>query len=51
MCGRTAARRLADRGRVTVPLAALVIFACARVHELDLAHDDTHFDDLAKLEA
>ncbi len=41
--------RLADRGRaagVTVPLADLVIYACAKVHELDLAHDDTHFTQL-----
>jgi predicted nucleic acid-binding protein len=46
--------RLADRGRtsgVTVPLADLLIFACARTHGLDIAHDDAHFDDLAKLEA
>jgi predicted nucleic acid-binding protein len=45
--------RLADRGRaagVTVPLADLVIFACAQVHGLDLAHDDGHFDDLAGLD-
>ena len=44
--------RLADRGRasgVTVPLADLLIFACAQVHGLDLAHDDAHFDDLAGL--
>lgn len=44
----------ADRGRasgVTVPLADLLIFACARIHGLDVAHDDTHFDELAKLEA
>jgi predicted nucleic acid-binding protein len=46
--------RLADRGRasgVTVPLADLLIFACAKMHGLDVAHDDAHFDDLAKLEA
>lgn len=46
--------RLADRGRasgVTVPLADLLIFACAKTHGLDLAHDDAHFDDLGKLEA
>ena len=46
--------RLADRGRasgVTVPLADLLIFACAKVHGLDLAHDDGHFDDLARLGA
>ncbi len=45
---------LADRGRasgVTVPLADLLVFACAKIHGLDVAHDDTHFDDLAKLEA
>ncbi len=46
--------RLADRGRafgMTVPLADLVIFACARLHGLDLAHDDSHFDQLRKLDA
>jgi len=46
--------RLAGRGRVagvTVPLADLLIFACAREHGLDLAHDDAHFEQLAKLEA
>ena len=43
---------LASRGRrmgITVPLADLLIFACAVVHELDLAHDDQHFDQLASL--
>jgi predicted nucleic acid-binding protein len=46
--------RLADRGRssgVTVPLADLLVFACAKVHGLDLAHDDRHFDALAALDA
>ena len=46
--------RLADRGRaagLTAPLADLLIFACAREHGLDLAHDDAHFEQLAKLEA
>lgn len=46
--------RLADRGRaagLTVPLADLLIHACARLNGLELAHDDTHFDELAKLEA
>jgi predicted nucleic acid-binding protein len=45
--------RLADRGRaagVTVPLADLLIFACAKEHGLDLAHDDAHFEELATLE-
>jgi predicted nucleic acid-binding protein len=28
----------------------LLIFACAKVHGLDLAHDDTHFDQLTTLE-
>jgi predicted nucleic acid-binding protein len=45
--------QLADRGRtagVTVPLADLLIFACAKIHELDLAHDDAHFEQLAKVE-
>lgn len=44
--------RLADRGRaagVTVPLADLLIFACASIHGVDLAHDDSHFDQLADL--
>ena len=46
--------RLAGRGRaagVTVPLADLLIFACARVHRLDLAHDDGHFQQLERLDA
>lgn len=45
--------RLADRGRaagVTVPVADLLVFACAHVHSLELAHDDAHFDQLARLE-
>lgn len=45
---------LADRGRAsgsTVPLADLLIFACAKVYGLELAHDDSHFDELARLEA
>jgi predicted nucleic acid-binding protein len=36
---------------VTVPLADLLIFACAKIHEIDVAHDDAHFDELKKLEA
>ena len=46
--------RLADRGRaagVTGPFADLLIFACAKEHRLDLAHDDAHFEQLARLEA
>jgi predicted nucleic acid-binding protein len=46
--------QLADRGRlagVTVPLADLLIFACAKLNGLDVAHDDSHFDELEKLEA
>ena len=46
--------RLADRGRsagLTVPLADLLIFAFAKLHGLEIAHDDSHFDELAKLEA
>lgn len=45
--------RLAGRGRaagVTTPLADLVIFACAKVHRLDLAHDDGHFSQLEPLD-
>ena len=44
--------QLADRGRafgVTVPLADLLIFACATLHGLDIAHDDAHFDELAEI--
>jgi predicted nucleic acid-binding protein len=47
------AMQLADRGRaagVTVPLADLLIFACAKTHGLDLAHDDTHFVQLEQLD-
>ncbi len=46
--------QLADRARasgVTIPLADLLIFSCARIHGLEVAHDDTHFDELTKLEA
>ena len=49
----TRAIRLADRGRasgVTAPLADLLIFACASEHGLELAHDDSHFVQLAQLE-
>ena len=45
--------RLVDRGRgsgVTVPLADVLVFACARVHDLQLAHDDDHFRELARLD-
>jgi predicted nucleic acid-binding protein len=51
VCDR--AIRLADRGRasgVTLPLADLLIWACARVHGLDVAHDDAHFETLAALD-
>lgn len=44
--------RLADRGRaagVTAPLADLLIWACAKEHSLDLAHDDSHFTQLEQL--
>jgi predicted nucleic acid-binding protein len=46
--------RLADRGRatgLTVPLADLLVYACAKLNGLDVAHDDAHFDELAKLDA
>ena len=45
--------RAADRGRaagLTVPLADLLVFACAKAHRLDLAHDDDHFVQLEKIE-
>jgi predicted nucleic acid-binding protein len=34
-----------------VPLADLLILACASVHGLEIAHDDAHFEALAKLPA
>jgi predicted nucleic acid-binding protein len=43
---------LAGRGRaagLTVPLADLLVFACATAHQLEIAHDDSHFDQLARL--
>ena len=46
--------QLADRARasgVTVPLADFLIFICAKIHGLEVAHDDAHFDELAKLDA
>jgi predicted nucleic acid-binding protein len=46
--------RLADHGRasgITVPLVDILVFACAKVHGVDVAHDDAHFDELEKLEA
>ena len=43
--------RVGRRAGLTVPIADILIFACALVHEIDLAHDDTHFDRLASLDA
>jgi predicted nucleic acid-binding protein len=46
--------RLAERGRaagLTVPFADLLIFACAKLNGLEVAHDDSHFNELAKLDA
>ncbi len=43
---------LAGRNRATgfaAPAADCLIFACARVHGLELAHDDAHFDQLQRL--
>jgi hypothetical protein len=34
-----------------VAVADLLIFACAKIHDMNLAHDDTHYDELSKLEA
>lgn len=45
--------QLANRARasgVTVPLADLLIYACATIHGLELAHDDIHFDELTKVD-
>lgn len=33
---------------ITVPLPDLVIFACAGVHDVEVEHNDQHFDLLAK---
>jgi predicted nucleic acid-binding protein len=44
---------LAERGRAsgaTIPLADLLVFSCARVHDLQFAHDDDHFRQLARVE-
>lgn len=45
--------QLADRGRaagLTMPLADLLIFACAKLNGLEVAHDDSHFDQLTRLD-
>ena len=50
----TTAIALASRARaagLTAPLADLIVFACARVHALALAHDDEHFASLERLDA
>ena len=50
----TRSMQVADLARtsgVTVSLADLLIFACAKSHGLEVAHDDTHFDELLKLKA
>jgi predicted nucleic acid-binding protein len=44
--------RFADRARatgLTVPMADLLIFACAKLHGCHVAHDDDHFERLATL--
>jgi predicted nucleic acid-binding protein len=41
--------RDARRAGLTIPVADLVIFACAEHHGLGLVHDDDHFVDLARL--
>jgi hypothetical protein len=46
--------RLADRGRaagLTAPLADLLIFACAKLNDLEIAHDVEHPRPLVKLDA
>jgi predicted nucleic acid-binding protein len=51
--GHVRSIQLAARGRssgLTVPLADVLIYACAKLNGLDVAHDDSHFDELAKLE-
>jgi predicted nucleic acid-binding protein len=47
-----AACELADRCRragKTIPPHDVAIAACARVHDVELEHDDRHFDGLARL--
>ena len=41
--------RQARQGGLTLPATDLVVAACARVHGLDLLHQDKHFDRLAEL--
>ncbi|MGH8047953.1 MAG: PIN domain-containing protein [Chthoniobacterales bacterium] len=44
--------QLADKGRaagLTFPLADLLIYSCARFHRLELAHADTHFEQMMSL--
>ena len=36
---------------IDIPEDELLIYACARVHGLDLAYDDAHFDDLGRIDA
>ncbi|MES1244989.1 MAG: PIN domain-containing protein [Acidobacteriota bacterium] len=43
--------RLARAKGVTVPAADLLIAACAQQHQLQLIHNDTHFDKLETLES
>jgi hypothetical protein len=40
-----------DGNVIHIELKYLIIFARATIHGLAVAHDDTHFDELAKLEA
>ena len=42
--------RLARAKGITVPAADLLIAACARQHQLQLIHNDAHFDKLETLE-
>jgi hypothetical protein len=45
---------LAERGRrkgMKFPYPDLLIFSCAREHGVELAHQDKHFDLLARLQA
>lgn len=42
------ARRARKRGK-TVPATDIVVMACARHHGVDIAHDDEHLAELARL--
>ncbi len=46
---RTAQRELAARGRHRVPIADLLIAACAHQHQAAVLHVDRHYETLARV--